>query len=577
MASGNPERPAASRSERFDRPLHRLLVGGCLLAVLLAAFWPFSDALGFYFLKTDTGGLLYSARILSPGDLGRILTHPVKSLSRRPLPYYRPLSSLSFGLDYALWGLNPMGYHLTDLILHTVVAGLLFGCVYRFNGRDVLSAGLAGLFYTLHPVLVDVVPVSAHRQETLAALFLLVGWRAWYRAEFEAGGAGWRTLALLAFLLSVGAKEVGILFLPLVLFHLHLKNPGEASGFLDRIRETLLRGAPYVLTALAYTAWWARVTGARAFLGGGQGMRPSILRTSWWNTVYEQLLQLPARTLPVYLRALLHPFQPLYESVGSWALSPLVRPPDGLTTAAGALVLLGVVVLLFRRLFRDPGVGGSIQRPDPPSLLLYGVWLGLPAVFYSVTRVAGFKNSYHGVLPLCALLATAVALALRFVARHAGRANPSGCPRGTSRSRVSLAAGAGLLLLLALHGGLLLAASPLVRAYPTWRHSQDLEGQFNRQLIRQMETLPGGSKVWIRGIPLWAGSADAFPHVAPRFRGMPHRRWLRMHLRNRDYRVDKSGVRLVEDPCPCPLWLEKRQLGARDFLFVTHVRYDGDH
>src|SRR5215212_4187850 len=54
--------------------------------------------------------------------------------------HYVPLSWMTLGLDYLLWGMNPVGYHLTNLLLHTVNAVLLY-----FVARRVLRlAGVAG-------------------------------------------------------------------------------------------------------------------------------------------------------------------------------------------------------------------------------------------------------------------------------------------------------------------------------------------------------------------------------------------------------------------------------------------------
>lgn len=64
---------------------------------------------------------------------------------------YRPLNTLSYFIDYRLWGLNPLGYHFTNLTIHILNALL----VYQLG----LSLGLgwpgglvAGLVFALHPL-----------------------------------------------------------------------------------------------------------------------------------------------------------------------------------------------------------------------------------------------------------------------------------------------------------------------------------------------------------------------------------------------------------------------------------------
>ena len=63
---------------------------------------------------------------------------------------YRPLVTLSYFIDYAIWGLNAFGFHLTNLLIHTlntfIVYLLLFKITRRFN-LTVISC----LFFSIHP------------------------------------------------------------------------------------------------------------------------------------------------------------------------------------------------------------------------------------------------------------------------------------------------------------------------------------------------------------------------------------------------------------------------------------------
>ena len=46
--------------------------------------------------------------------------------------YYRPFQHLSMLLDYGIWHLNPAGYHVTNIILHTINSLLVFLLGYHF-------------------------------------------------------------------------------------------------------------------------------------------------------------------------------------------------------------------------------------------------------------------------------------------------------------------------------------------------------------------------------------------------------------------------------------------------------------
>jgi Flp pilus assembly protein TadD len=144
---------------------------------------------------------------------------------------YYPLSFTLFWLGYQLWGLNPLGYHLLNVALHSLVAVLLWQILERLKVR---GAWLAGVIFALHPVCVMSVAWMTELKNTLsAALALGAGW-AYVRfaglgvygaaeanddnAGPSASGTDWRygILSLVLFLLAMFAKTA-VSFLPATL------------------------------------------------------------------------------------------------------------------------------------------------------------------------------------------------------------------------------------------------------------------------------------------------------------------------------------------------------------------------
>ena len=99
--------------------------------------------------------------------------------------HYQPLSWLTLGLDYLIWGMNPVGYHLTSLILHAANA-----VVFYFVGRRLLAIALtvkenerswqlsltvafAALLFAIHPLRVESVAWATERRDVLAGFFFL--------------------------------------------------------------------------------------------------------------------------------------------------------------------------------------------------------------------------------------------------------------------------------------------------------------------------------------------------------------------------------------------------------------------
>ena len=84
---------------------------------------------------------------------------------------WHPLAWLSHMLDVQLFGLNPAGHHLTNLLLHLANVLLLFAVLQQMTGAVWRSALVAALF-ALHPLNVESVAWVAERNNVLSTLFL---------------------------------------------------------------------------------------------------------------------------------------------------------------------------------------------------------------------------------------------------------------------------------------------------------------------------------------------------------------------------------------------------------------------
>lgn len=80
--------------------------------------------------------------------------------------YYRPITYVSFALDRALWGLNPVGFNITNLVLHILVALLFYRTVAALFKRDNLALAAAVIF-ALHPIAGETINFHAGGRNTL--------------------------------------------------------------------------------------------------------------------------------------------------------------------------------------------------------------------------------------------------------------------------------------------------------------------------------------------------------------------------------------------------------------------------
>ena len=181
---------------------------------------------------------------------------------------YQPLSWLTLALDYVVWGMNPFGYHLTNLMLHTATVVAFF-----FLARELLSiasgsgekqvavwigAAVSALVFALHPLRVESVAWTTERRDVLSGLFytltILVYLCACKRDKLR---GGWYWVAWVLFLCAILSKSI-TLTLPVVLLLLDiypLKRLGGSNGWWSRTaRAVYWEKLPFVLlSAVAAT------------------------------------------------------------------------------------------------------------------------------------------------------------------------------------------------------------------------------------------------------------------------------------------------------------------------------------
>lgn len=272
--------------------------------------------------------------------------------------HYIPLTWLTLGLDYELWGMNPRGYHLTNLLLHmanTVVFYLIalrLLAAARFVGADggagKLASAVAALVFAVHPLRVESVAWATERRDVLCGLFYLLAVLVYLRA-CEAPVAGlWRSrwywaalgLAALALLSKSMAMSLPLVLLALDVYPLRRLGGGWQGWLGPAARRVWAEKVPFVVLseAAGVTALAAleHVKGLKSIARLGFGDRVAI-------SIYGLAFYLWKMAAPVKL-------SPLYELPER--IDRLSRPYVG---AAVVVATVSAAALLFRR--RCPGLG----------------------------------------------------------------------------------------------------------------------------------------------------------------------------------------------------------------------------
>src|SRR5213594_4941910 len=185
------------------------------------------------------------------------------------LGHYIPLTWMTLGLDYLLWGMNPFGYHLMSLLLHAANAVVFFFVVHRIltlalpspseRGHALaVSAGFAALVFAIHPLRVESVAWVTERRDVLSGLFYLSAILVYLRAcERGARGRGWYWLSVAVFGCALLSKSM-VVNLPVVLLILDVYPLRRLGGFVgwwsEPARRIYVEKIPFVLLAAAASA-----------------------------------------------------------------------------------------------------------------------------------------------------------------------------------------------------------------------------------------------------------------------------------------------------------------------------------
>ncbi|MFQ5739873.1 MAG: tetratricopeptide repeat protein [Acidobacteriota bacterium] len=166
---------------------------------------------------------------------------------------YRPLRTLSYAVNYFLGGLDPFGYHLFNVALHSLNVLLVYLLFFRLTESGI-AAGAGALLFAVHPVQTAAVAYVSGRKDLMAAFFVLLSTLCYlsYRRKKR---FPLLLAAIVSFWLGVLSKEVAII-LPalLVLVDLLLASKtGEGASFVAALAKSMKK-SPLIyvtLTALA--------------------------------------------------------------------------------------------------------------------------------------------------------------------------------------------------------------------------------------------------------------------------------------------------------------------------------------
>jgi tetratricopeptide (TPR) repeat protein len=223
------------------------IIGG----ILLVTFLLFYNTLTNNFVNLD--------------DSGYIKDNPdIKSLSAKNIAAifssfynanYHPFTTLSYAIEYNLFGLNAKPYHIINLLIHLLNVLMVFRLITKISGKTEVAL-IVALFFAIHPMHVESVAWISERKDLLYSFFFICGLRTYY--EYIHATANRNKLyvyTILLFLCSLLSKSTAITFpLMLLVIDYYFKRGWKSKVLIEKIPFFLLSLAFGVITIFSQRA-----------------------------------------------------------------------------------------------------------------------------------------------------------------------------------------------------------------------------------------------------------------------------------------------------------------------------------
>lgn len=275
------------------------------LIVVLAAFFVYYNSLFNDFVFDDESVVQNNQSITVLSNIPKFFTAEEgfhKVIGR----YYRPVVSSLYAVDYALWGMEPFGFHLTNVIIHTIAALLLLMILIKIFGEfkfGMMSALLSALIFAVHPVHTEAVSWISGRTDSLTTMFFFLSFLFYIKYSAEGNSKSILAVSLIAYFLGLLSKEM-IVTTPVLLF---VYDYFFRKRRLDWFKKNILPYALFILVTVIFVLIRYLV------------LKDVVDRTTYMyfygeetSTAFYTML----KTIPVYFRLLIVPVNLLYHYNG---------------------------------------------------------------------------------------------------------------------------------------------------------------------------------------------------------------------------------------------------------------------
>jgi tetratricopeptide (TPR) repeat protein len=303
-ASFPTSRPARWRTVGINISASTIAIGAILVMVLLC----YANALGNDFVFDDNVQVLSNKALRSVSNILAVLTAS-----------YRPLRDVSLMFDFAIWGEKPFGFHLTNILIHSANAILVFVLVRRLTGV-VVTATIAALIFVVHPLQPDAVTYVSGRRDVLFSLFFLASFYCYLNYRGSRSRI-YLVLFVVCWGLSLMSKEMAVSLPAFIFVWTFCDLWGERTGSWSQRTWAAVRGAfkqdkwLYITLSLAVPlyAYYA------LFIKHGS-TRVQITGVEYWGGSFSSNMLTAIKVHGWYLKQLVFP-TPVVQYLGAFGIA----------------------------------------------------------------------------------------------------------------------------------------------------------------------------------------------------------------------------------------------------------------
>lgn len=347
------------------------------LVISLASFLSFSNVISGDFVADDIFYVVENESIKSLFNPDIFFSK--EHLTRNFVNFnnYRPIYFFALSIEYALFGLDPRGYHLVNIFLHIVNSFLLYSLTIKYTNKKILAL-LTTLIFVVHPIHTEAVSNITGLSEVLTAFFLLLA--TWSYSKSKSLDFYYLS-SLTCYLLAIMSKESGVVLLGVII----LLDICSNSFNINELKRKSVYYLGYLFTFLAYLAFKLSIRGAilnskTSVFAEGQ-VRERLYTMSLAFIEYFRLLVWPSKLIAFY----------------DIFIIPIVKEPTIFVVGALCLIfgllITGIVLLKYEK-----GLAFSI-------LFFFGTISVVSNIFFDVGVIMAERFLYFPSISICLITA----------------------------------------------------------------------------------------------------------------------------------------------------------------------------